>query len=148
LERKAKRVKGDGEPGAGKLARRVRRGGRRNVLAERPATRCVLTLSLSERHDAYTLGVKNHTNYYDEETRKALTQALAVGYYEQKRELVEIKECRPEYNEIASHVLQDVILRLKKTLMPSFVASGTASSPATPCAASSAVFERNESCWN
>ncbi len=37
-----------------------------------------------------------------------------VDYYEQKRELVEIKEVCPEYQEIASHVLQDVILRVKK----------------------------------
>ena len=34
---------------------------------------------------------------------------------EQKRELVDIKELRPEYQEIASHVLQDVIMRLKRT---------------------------------
>ena len=39
----------------------------------------------------------------------------SVSYYEQKRDLVEIKEeIRPEYQEIASHVLQDVILRVKK----------------------------------
>jgi putative transposase len=37
-----------------------------------------------------------------------------VGYYEQKRELVDIKEERLEYQEIASHVLQDVIMRLKR----------------------------------
>lgn len=36
------------------------------------------------------------------------------AYYEQKRELVDIKELRPEYQEIASHVLQDVIMRLKR----------------------------------
>src|SRR3989442_3839385 len=38
----------------------------------------------------------------------------SIDYYEQKRDLVEIKESiRPEYQEIASHVLQDVILRVK-----------------------------------
>jgi putative transposase len=39
----------------------------------------------------------------------------SIGYYEQKRDLVEIKEsiC-PEYQDIASHVLQDVILRVKR----------------------------------
>ncbi len=68
---------------------------------------------LQERRDAYEIGVKRHPNYYDDETRKQLTREHAVGYYEQKRELVEIKEERPEYQEIASHVLQDVILRLK-----------------------------------
>jgi putative transposase len=40
----------------------------------------------------------------------------SIGYYEQKRDLVEIKEsiC-PEYQDIASHVLQDVILRVKRS---------------------------------
>jgi putative transposase len=70
--------------------------------------------ALQERRDAYEMVVKRHPNYYDEETRKQLTREHAVGYYEQKRELVEIKEERPEYQDIASHVLQDVILRVKK----------------------------------
>jgi len=69
---------------------------------------------LQERRDAYDMHVKRHPGYYDEETRKRLTHELTVGYYEQKRELVDIKELRPEYQEIASHVLQDVILRLKR----------------------------------
>ncbi len=69
---------------------------------------------LQERRDAYEIGVKRHPNYYDDEARKQLTREHAVGYYEQKRELVDIKELRPEYQEIASHVLQDVILRLKR----------------------------------
>jgi len=69
---------------------------------------------VQERRDAYEIGVKRHPNYYDEETRKQLTREHAVGYYEQKRELVDIKEERQEYQEIASHVLQDVILRLKR----------------------------------
>ncbi len=69
---------------------------------------------LQERRDAYEVGVKRHSNYYDDEARKQLTRKHAVGYYEQKRELVEIKEERPEYQDIASHVLQDVILRLKR----------------------------------
>lgn len=69
---------------------------------------------LQERRDAYEMMVKRHPNYYDDEIRKQLTHEHAVGYYEQKRELVDIKEERPEYQEIASHVLQDVILRLKR----------------------------------
>jgi putative transposase len=69
---------------------------------------------LQERRDAYEIAVKRHPNYYDEEARKQLAREHAIGYYEQKRELVDIKEVRPEYQEIASHVLQDVILRLKK----------------------------------
>ena len=69
---------------------------------------------LQERRDAYEMGVRRHPGYYDEESRKQLTREHAVGYYEQKRELVDIKELRPEYQEIASHVLQDVIMRLKR----------------------------------
>jgi putative transposase len=69
---------------------------------------------LQERRDAYEMAVKRHPNYHDNETRQQLTREHAVGYYEQKRELVDIKELRPEYQDIASHVLQDVILRLKR----------------------------------
>jgi putative transposase len=39
----------------------------------------------------------------------------SISYFEQKRDLVEIKtDIRPEYKDIASHVLQDVILRVEK----------------------------------
>ncbi len=69
---------------------------------------------LQERRDAYEMGVKRHPNYYDEEARTQLTHEHAIGYYEQKRELVDIKEERPEYQDIASHVLQDVMMRLKR----------------------------------
>jgi len=54
--------------------------------------------ALSERKDAYKYAGKS------------------ISVYEQKRDLVEIKEViRPEYQDIASHVLQDVILRVKRT---------------------------------
>jgi putative transposase len=53
--------------------------------------------ALSERKDAYKYAGKS------------------INVYEQKRDLVEIKEVlRPEYQEIASHVLQDVMFRLNK----------------------------------
>ncbi len=39
----------------------------------------------------------------------------SISYYEQQHDLVELKESiRPEYQNIASHVLQDVILRVKR----------------------------------
>lgn len=38
----------------------------------------------------------------------------SISYYEQKRDLPEIKEIRPEYHDIHSQVLQDVLLRLKR----------------------------------
>jgi putative transposase len=70
---------------------------------------------LQERRDAYEIMVKRHPNYYDEPMRKQLTKEHAIGVYEQKRNLVEIKEVlRPEYQDIASHVLQDVLFRLEK----------------------------------
>ncbi|MFL5653246.1 MAG: RNA-guided endonuclease InsQ/TnpB family protein [Ktedonobacteraceae bacterium] len=68
---------------------------------------------LQERRDAYEIKVKRHPNYYDNEIRKQLIKEHAIGVYEQKRDLVDIKEIRPEYQEIASHVLQDVLFRLE-----------------------------------
>lgn len=53
--------------------------------------------ALSERRDAYKYAKKS------------------VSYYEQKRDLPEIKaEIREEYQDIHSQVLQDVLLRLKR----------------------------------
>src|SRR5437763_15603264 len=64
---------------------------------------------LQERRDAYETCIKRHPNYYDEASRKQLSQEHAISVYEQKRDLVEIKGVlRPEYQEISSHVLQDV----------------------------------------
>jgi putative transposase len=68
---------------------------------------------LQERRDAYKACVKRHPNYYDDEQRKQLSREHGISVYEQKRALVEIKESRPEYQEIASHVLQDVLFRLQ-----------------------------------
>jgi putative transposase len=52
--------------------------------------------ALCERKDAYRMAGKS------------------ISYYEQKRDLPEIKEIRPEYHDIHSQVLQDVLLRLKR----------------------------------
>jgi putative transposase len=53
--------------------------------------------ALSERKDAYQYAGKS------------------ISWFEQKRDLPEIKTAiRPEYQEIASHVLQDVLHRLNK----------------------------------
>jgi putative transposase len=76
---------------------------------------------LQERRDAYESRVKRHPNYYDEPTRKQLTREHAISVYEQKRDLVEIKEVlRPEYRDIASHVLQNVLFRLEKAYQSFF----------------------------
>jgi putative transposase len=53
--------------------------------------------ALAERKEAYRMAGKS------------------ISYFEQKRDLVEIKtDIRPEYKDIGSHVLQDVILRVEK----------------------------------
>jgi putative transposase len=75
---------------------------------------------LQERRDAYERCVKCHPNYFDEEQRKQLAREHAISVYAQKRDLVEIKEMRPEYQEIASHVLQDVLFRLEDTFKDFF----------------------------
>ncbi len=61
-------------------------------------TRCreLYNAALSERRDSYKYTGKG------------------VSYYDQKRDLPEIKEIREEYNDIHSQVLQDVMLRLDK----------------------------------
>jgi putative transposase len=58
-------------------------------------TRCreLYNAALSERRDAYRMAGKS------------------ISYYEQKRDLPEI---RPEYQDIHSQVLQDVLLRLNR----------------------------------
>jgi putative transposase len=59
--------------------------------------------ALSERRDAYRMAGKS------------------ISYYEQKRDLPEVKALlRPEYQVIHSQVLQDVLLRLDKTFKAFF----------------------------
>jgi len=45
---------------------------------------------------------------------------VSIGYYEQKAELPGVKEVRPEYKDIHSQVLQDVILRLDRAFQRFF----------------------------
>src|SRR5947209_5312579 len=76
---------------------------------------------LTERRDSYNFHVRQHPNYYDEETRKELTEELTVNYYSQQNDLPEIKaDLREEYQEIAAHVLQDVLRRLDKAFQNFF----------------------------
>lgn len=67
--------------------------------------------ALSERKDAYRMAGKS------------------ISYYEQKRDLPEIKEIRPEYHDIHSQVLQDVLLRLKRAFDRFFERVKTVRSP-------------------
>src|SRR6266853_4611325 len=68
-------------------------------------TRCreLYNAALSERKDAYTYAGKS------------------VTYYDQQNDLPEIKaEIREEYQDIAAHVLQDVLRRLDKAFQNFF----------------------------
>lgn len=71
--------------------------------------------ALIERRDAYEMHVKQHPSYYDEQTRKQRTHELNINYYTQQNDLPTIKhDLRPEYQEIASHMLQNVLMRLQR----------------------------------
>ena len=57
----------------------------------------------------------------------------SISVYEQKRDLVEIKEAiRPEYQQIASHVLQDVLFRLEKAFSAFFLRVKNGEKPGYP----------------
>lgn len=77
-------------------------------------TRELYNAAIQERRDAYEVMVKRHTNYYEDATRKHLTKEHALNYNQQAAQLPEIKESRPEYNDIHSQVLQDVLRRVDK----------------------------------
>jgi len=70
--------------------------------------------AIQERRDAYEIRVKRHPNSHDEATRKQLTQEHALNYHQQATQLPEMKELRPEYHDIHSQVLQDVLRRVDK----------------------------------
>jgi putative transposase len=83
-------------------------------------TRELYNAALQERRDAYTCKVKRHPSFYDEQTRQQLTTEHALTYTRQAAELAEIKEVRPEYEQIYSQVLQDVLRRLDKAFKAFF----------------------------
>ncbi len=47
-------------------------------------------------------------------------QQVSIGYYQQQNDLPAIKQFRPEYKDIHTHVLQDVIRRLDKAMQAFF----------------------------
>jgi putative transposase len=86
----------------------------------------VYNAALSERKDAYRL-MQRVTVSANQETGQVVAAMMvapqrvsSVTYYGQKRDLVEIKELREEYQDIASHVLQDVILRVERAFQNFF----------------------------
>ncbi|HEU5198966.1 MAG TPA: transposase [Ktedonobacterales bacterium] len=47
-------------------------------------------------------------------------RGISIGYYHQQNDLPAIKELRPEYRDIHTHVLQDVVRRLDKAMQAFF----------------------------
>ena len=82
--------------------------------------------ALSERKDSFQLHERTQLQINAETgqvivaTMTAKQRVKAVSYYGQKRNLVEIKTVREEYQGIASHVLQDVILRVERAFQRFF----------------------------
>jgi putative transposase len=81
--------------------------------------------ALSERKDAYQL--HEHTTIMAGETQTVAATVVAprkiksITYYDQQNALPEIKaDLRPEYQDIASHVLQDVLRRLDQAFQSFF----------------------------
>jgi putative transposase len=89
-------------------------------------TRCreLYNAALSERKDAYVQYQRSAILEGPERTVVATMvtgfQVKPMSFYGQKRDLVDIKEERREYQEIASHVLQDVLHRLDKAFSAFF----------------------------
>ena len=89
-------------------------------------TRCreLYNAALSERKDAYQQYQRAAIIEGQERTVAATMiagfQVKPMSFFGQKRDLVDIKEHRPEYQEIASHVLQDVLHRLDKAFSAFF----------------------------
>jgi putative transposase len=80
--------------------------------------------ALSERKDAYQQYERTAVIAGGERTVAATMVAgrlvKSISFYGQKRDLVEIKRERPEYRDIASHVLQDVLNRSDKAFAAFF----------------------------
>jgi putative transposase len=92
--------------------------------------------ALSERKDAYQQ-FQRTTIIAGEERTVAATmvagrQIKSISFYGQKRDLVEIKQERPEYQNIASHVLQDVLNRLDKAFAAFFRRKRAGETPGYP----------------
>lgn len=81
--------------------------------------------ALSERKDAYKMHQRT-TVYQNEQGQCFIAQMEAsmkvndVSYYQQKRDIVDIKAIREEYKDIHSQVLQDVVNRIEKGMQAFF----------------------------
>lgn len=93
---------------------------------------------LSERKDSYQLHERTQLRINPETgqviaaTMVANRRVASVTYYGQKRDLVDIKQGREEYQDIASHVLQDVILRVERAFQNFFRRLSEGQTPGFP----------------
>lgn len=89
-------------------------------------TRCreLYNAALSERKDTYQQYQRTTIIEGSERTVVATMiagrQLRSMSFYGQKRDLLEIKEMSPEYRDLPSHVLQDVLNRLDKAFAAFF----------------------------
>jgi putative transposase len=104
-------------------------------------TRCreLYNAALSERKDAYqlhqrtTVQVNSETGTTVAATMVANLRVKSVTYNQQQNDLPEIKhELRPEYEEIAAHVLQDVLRRLDRAFQNFFRRLANGEEPGYP----------------
>lgn len=76
--------------------------------------------ALQERRDAWNV-CKGHPNYYDAEWRKEHAKDYRVNYNAQSASLTEIKHTvRLEYEQVAAHVLQNVLRRVDNAYLDFF----------------------------
>jgi len=76
--------------------------------------------ALQERKDAWN-ACKEHPNFYDPEWRKEHARDYSVSFVQQCRSLTEVRnEIRPEYQQIGSHVPQNVLHRVDKAFQAFF----------------------------
>jgi putative transposase len=74
--------------------------------------------ALDERKSAYRVTRKIPVEFCGDVAliNAAAATGLSIGYNQQQNDLPEIKEMRPEYKEIGSHVLQNVLKRVDLAL--------------------------------
>jgi putative transposase len=76
--------------------------------------------ALQERRDAWNV-IKRHPNYYDAEWRKEHAKEYTIKFAEQCRSLTIIRnEIREEYQQIGSHVVQNVLHRVENAFQGFF----------------------------
>lgn len=82
-------------------------------LAPTPEQERQLFWTLARCRELYNAGLQERRDAWK-------MRRVNIGYYEQKAELPGIKEVRPEYKDIHSQALQDVILRLDRAFKKFF----------------------------